>query len=128
MRDSQLSEAEPSYRRKRMPGPWSAKTLKAENRLYAGTGGVSAVSRTAGFQPAYRNQDTGETVISCFADGHPAPIHVFEGLPFHWVTERDENGGVIRVSASVVAGFVRDGVFYTRKAAAAAISAEETTP
>ena len=126
MRDSQPSDSGPSFKRRRTSGPWSAKTLKAENRMYAGTGGVSAGSRASGFQPGYYNCDTGEIVISRFADGRPAPVHVLEGLPAHWVEARGERGDDVRVSASVITGFVRDGIFYTRKAAAAAISSDES--
>ena len=92
--------------------------LQLQNALYQGTGGVSANYRAAGFAPAYRNEATGETVISRFASGIPAPVHVLEGLPEQWVTQRGADGCVCRISTSVIAGFMRDGIFYTREEAA----------
>jgi hypothetical protein len=56
--------------------------------------------------------------ISCFADGRPAPIHLLDGLPADWVTVRGAGGRVLAVKASVVAGFIRGGRFYTRAQAA----------
>ncbi len=98
--------------------------LQSQNELYAGTGGISQNNRAAGFVPAYRNAATGQTVVSRFADGRPAPVHVLEGLPREWIAARDEQGTACRALASVVAGFVRDGVFYTRDAAARLVAKE----
>lgn len=100
--------------------------LRAQNASYAGTAGVSLNNRGAGFVPAYRNTSTGQTVISRFADGKPSPVHVLEGLPDDWVAERAATGEVRQVSAHVVAGFVRDGVFYTREAAARMVAEDKT--
>jgi hypothetical protein len=49
-----------------------------------------------------------------------APIHLLCGLPDEWVVTRDSAGCVSSVKASVVAGFLRDGRFYTRQQAAQA--------
>lgn len=98
--------------------------LQFQNAAYAGTGGVSRNNRGAGFLPAYQNLLTGEAVLSRFADGSPAPVHVLEGLPGEWVAARDDCGHVRRVCDSIVAGFVRDGVFYTREAAAQLVASE----
>jgi hypothetical protein len=100
---------------------WDHGEIRRQNRDFAGTGGVSAGNRDGRFQPAYRHSLTGKTVLSCFADGRPAPVHLLEGLPAAWVVGRDDQGAVIRVDGCVVAGFMRDGEFYTREAAAAAI-------
>ena len=98
-------------------GPLSEFTLRLENLEYQGTAGVSRNNHDAGFRPAYRNIRTGQTVISCFANGEPAPVHVLEGLPDDWVVARGPDGGVTRVCATVIAGFVRDGRFFSREAA-----------
>ena len=124
MREPQTDGAELINKRRKLSGPWSAKRLETENRIYAGTGGVSAGNACAGFRPAYFNESTCETVLSRFADGRLAPIHVLEGLPESWVAMRDEQGAALEVCPEVVAGFMRDGVFYTRKAAAAALSGD----
>ena len=96
--------------------------LDNQNARYAGTGGVSFNNRQAGFSPAYLNTDTGEMVVSCFADGSPAPVHVLDGLPGDWVAVRGDDGGVSSAVSSVVAGFTRHGVFYTRADAARLVS------
>ena len=58
-------------------------------------------------------------------DVHPRCVHVradvlhlLVGLPEEWVTGRDENGHIVAVRDTIVAGFVRDEVFYTREEAA----------
>ena len=92
--------------------------LRAQNVAYQATGGVSRNNRAAGFLPGYCNVSTGEAVISCFADGSPSPVHLLDGLPDAWVAERDASGRVRQTVPMVVAGFIRDGCFYTREAAA----------
>lgn len=96
-------------------GQLSNDELHSQNQEFIGTKGVSEENQEAGFRPAYRHAETGEAMISCFSDGTPAPVHVLEGLPATWVTARDSNGKVTRVSSAVVAGFLRNGIFYTRE-------------
>ena len=96
-------------------------TLKQENRRFAGTGGVSQGNHHRRFQPAFRDTTTGRTELARFADGRPAPMHLLDGLPHEWITELDQAGRVRAVIQSVVSGFVRDGIFYTREQAAAAL-------
>ena len=100
--------------------------LLTQNRAFLGSGGVSQQNRHAGFVPAYKNLQTGVAVISRFADGRPAPVHVLEGLPDEWVASRDRHGNIRRLFASVIAGFVREGSFYTREAAARIIEEEKS--
>jgi hypothetical protein len=92
----------------------SSDELAEDNRRFANTAGISPNYRSAGFVPAYRDDASGRIAESTFADGRPAPIHVLDGLPAEWVMERDQRGRVVKVIATVVAGFVRDGQFYTR--------------
>jgi hypothetical protein len=56
--------------------------------------------------------------VSRFANGTPAPIHILDGAPEEWVVARDPSGRVIAVKASVIAGFLHQGRFYTRAQAA----------
>jgi hypothetical protein len=96
-------------------------TLKKENQAFRGTAGVSENNRCAQFRPAFHDLATGRTVLARFADGRPAPMHLLDGLPREWVAEYDAAGRVRAIKDSVVAGFVRDGRFYTREQTAAAL-------
>lgn len=100
----------------------STQMLRSENRQFAGTGGISPQNRSQGLQPGFYDAESGQMTISCFADGSPAPIHVLDGIPAHWVTARHPDGRVLSVKASVVSGFIRDGRFYTRVQAAALVA------
>ena len=102
----------------------SSRYLQLETAIHRGTGGVSAENRQLGFRPAFRDTDTGQTYLSTFADGRPAPFHVLDGLPELLVLARDRHGRISRVLGTIVAGFLRDGAFYTRAEAAALVGEE----
>lgn len=97
--------------------------LQTQNMQFAGTGGISGNNRAAGFIPAYLNTATGEALASRFGDGRPAPVHVLDGLPDAWVAGRDARGCVTRTTSDVIAGFLFNGRFFTREAAAQALAA-----
>ncbi|MDX1606432.1 MAG: hypothetical protein R3202_09580 [Candidatus Competibacterales bacterium] len=103
--------------------PLSPADLARQNRQYQGTGGCSAENRECGFAPAFLDARTGRVHRSRFADGRPAPMHLLDGLPPELVQERSPGGRVTAVSTDLVAGFVRNGRFYTRAQAAAALDA-----
>ena len=67
-----------------------------------------------GFRPAYYDYSTCTTYLSRFADGSPAPVHLLDGLPEHLVAVREPGGRVLAVRPSLIAGFERNGFFYTR--------------
>lgn len=92
--------------------------LHNQARMFVGRGGVSEENRGFGFCPGFLNKESGEFVTCCNADGGPATVHVFDGLPAAWVALRDADGRAIAVKACIVAGFVRDGYFFTRDQAA----------
>ncbi|MFO1425084.1 MAG: hypothetical protein U1F70_15810 [Candidatus Competibacteraceae bacterium] len=92
--------------------------LEADNQLFAGTGGVSAENRCCGFTPGFLDRETGAIYCSCWADGRPAPFHALDGLPDHLVQGRDHGGHITAIKASVIAGFIYQGCFYTREQAA----------
>ena len=92
--------------------------LEAQNRFFKGTGGTSSENRDLGFVPAFLDRETGVVYRSCRADGSPSPIHLMDGLPEALVVARNTTGGVYAVKGSVVAGFIRNGRFYTREQAA----------
>ena len=98
--------------------------LRRQNDVLRGTGGVSAGNHSLGFVPAFLDSDTGRIYQSRFRDGRPAPCHLLEGLPGDVCVERDSSGRTIAVKATVVAGFARDGCFYTREQARLAVAGE----
>lgn len=93
--------------------------LEHENLRHRGTAAVSAENRSLGFQPAFVDHETHAIYLSRFGDGRPAPFHVLDGLPRELVLSRRACGRVAAAKSSLVAGFVRDGRFYTREEAAA---------
>jgi hypothetical protein len=101
-----------------MSPPLTKSRIRRENLAFAGTGGVSAENRCERFEPAFRDEATGRVEVSRFSDGNPAPMHLMDGLPEDWVDTRDENGRACSLKHTIVAGFVRDGAFYTREEAA----------
>ena len=101
-----------------MKQPLSYTALHQENRRFAGSGGVSRENRAHGFVPAFHDTRSQRTVLSRFANGATAPLHLLEGLPEEWVVARDPAGRVTAVKDSVIAGFLRQGKFYTREQAA----------
>jgi hypothetical protein len=101
---------------------YSSFDLVRENMIMRGTGGRSEENREAGFTPAFIDIDTGLVYRSCTASGSPASIHLLDGLPEHLIVARNTSGRVVAVKNSVVAGFTRDGEFYTREQAADALS------
>ena len=98
----------------------SEELLKQENELHEGTRGRSQENRDLGFRPAFLDFQTQVIYPSRFADGRPAPIHVLDGLPDEVIVDRAASGRVVAAKASIISGFVRNGFFYTRSAAAKA--------
>lgn len=96
--------------------------LARQNRVYAKTGGVSQHNASAGFRPAFIDTDTGIIYLSCNCEGSPAPFHCLDGLPAELIVRRDACGRVKAVKPSVVAGFERDGRFYSREQAAQSLA------
>ncbi len=105
-------------------GAMTELTLQLENRRYCGTGGVSSNGRAAGFSPAFMDLETRAVYPSCFADGRMAPFHILDGLPDELVLARSACGRVAAIKPSVISGFVRAGLFYTRDEAAALVGAD----
>jgi hypothetical protein len=97
---------------------YTTSMLQQENREYCGFGAVSRESRCYGLSPAFLDSDTGRVLPSRFSDGRLAQVHVLDGLPEDVVVTRGGSGRVVAVKGSIVAGFVRDGQFYTREEAA----------
>jgi len=96
--------------------------LTIENSRYRGTGGVSSRNGGAGFRPAFMDAGTRAVYLSRFADGRTAPFHILDGLPDELVLERRASGRVAAAKPSVISGFERAGLFYTRDEAAALVA------
>ena len=101
-------------------------TLEKENLEFLGTPGVSHENCDSGFIPAFYDKETGQVEISRFPNGQPAPMHMIEGLPENWIVDRDATSKATAIKQSVVAGFVREGCFFTRcQAAEMALAAKK---
>ena len=92
--------------------------LQRENDEHAATGSTSRQAAHLGFTPAFFDFATCTVYPSRFADGRPAPFHILDGLPEAAVVDRAPSGRVVSAKATLIAGFVRGGFFYTRRAAA----------
>ena len=73
-----------------------------------------------GFLPAFLDFASQRIYPSRFADGRISHAHEIAGLPSELVADRADSGRVIRLKATVIAGYVRHGFFYTCAAAARA--------
>ena len=92
--------------------------LDLENVRYHGTGGVSQ-NRSCGFWPAFIDTQTRAVYLSRFTDGRLAPFHILDGLPDELVLARNPGGRAVIVKASLVSGFICEGLFYSRDEATA---------
>jgi hypothetical protein len=101
-----------------MNGLLTSYRLHRQNVEFRGTGGLSSANRSLGFAPAFLDLETGEVYPSRFTDGRSAPCHLLEGIPEALWLARDGRGRPTAVKASLVAGFFRQGRFYTRAEAA----------
>ena len=93
--------------------------LERENGAYRGSGGVSEGRREDCFRPAFRDQETGTVYLSRYPNGHVATFHTLDGLPDEVVAARCANGNVSKTKNTLVSGFLKYDIFYTRQEAAA---------
>ncbi len=99
-------------------GAMTCQTLREQNQQFKGTGGISQENCSVGFVPAFQDCRTGAVYRAQLSDGRHAPVHVMDGLPSKLVLKISDSGRVVALIDSVVAGFLRDGHFYTRREAA----------
>jgi hypothetical protein len=66
-----------------------------------------------GFMPAFMDIHNLEVHLSAYKDGNPAVVHILEGLPASWVSEWGHDGQAVALKTGVIAGFMRNGRFYT---------------
>ena len=100
--------------------------LRRENTTHLGTGGRSQENASLGFRPAFLDFETQTIYPSRFADGRLAPFHLLDGLPDEVVADRLPCGRVTSAKATLISGFMRNGYFYSRAAAAKAAAEWQT--
>ena len=100
--------------------------LVLETQMYRGTGGASQGNGEFGFIPAFMDTTHGDVYLSRCSDGHPAKIHLLDGLPDHLIVSRHEDGRVKAVNKSVISGFILNEIFFTRDEAADFVSEKST--
>jgi hypothetical protein len=96
---------------KRLTEMWNAIGSKLHPRLELS----AASAMKLGFRPAFLDYATMSIYPSRFADGRPAPFHCRNTLPDEAIAARMPSGAVL-TKDTVLAGFERDGFFYTPRA------------
>ena len=99
-------------------GAMTRQSLREQNQQFKGSGGISQENCSVGFVPAFQDSRTGGIYRSRFLDGRQAPVHVMDGLPSKLALKISDSGRVVALIDYVIAGFLRDGHFYTRREAA----------
>jgi hypothetical protein len=102
-----------------MQNALSQNELKFQNIVWRGTGALSAENRDQGFTPAFLDTERKEIYLSRHANGDVATVHILDGLPEHLRLSGETSATASKAKSNVIAGFVRDGKFYTREEAAA---------
>jgi hypothetical protein len=97
-----------------MPGTQSTSLSWIPPKTYREIPEMAGGPAVLGFLPAFQHLDTGEIHLSVEEDGGLAAVHLLDGLPDHWVDERDVEGRIIALKAGIIAGYMRQGCFYTR--------------
>ena len=92
---------------------WLSKTLVMQAAMEHRREALQAI----GFRPAYFDYTTCALHLARHADGRPAEDHVLDGLPDDAVAVRSDCGKVVAAKATLIAGFERNGFFYTPSAA-----------
>lgn len=101
-----------------MSRPMTEHVLRQENLAYIDSGGVSANAQKVHLVPAFQDVETGRIEIARMQNGCPAAMHLIVGLPEEWAVNHDLSGQISALKATIIAGFVRENVFYTREQAA----------
>lgn len=74
-----------------------------------------------GFTPAYLDASTLEIYPARDATGRHTKLHCLEGLPPDVVWSRSERGEVLVVKPTLLAGYVRQGFYFSRSATLRAV-------
>ena len=87
-------------------------------RRQCGNPGMPGQNPLSSFPGLFHQSRNGTVYQSRFSDGRHAPVHVMAGLPSKLALKISATGRVVALIDSVVAGFLRDGHFYSRREAA----------
>ena len=87
-----------------------------------GIASVTVLGASLGFRPAFLDFATQTLHPSCYASGEPAPFHTYEGLPEGAIADRLASGRAVAAKVTVIAGFERNGFFYSPASVARAIA------
>lgn len=90
-----------------------------------GTGDPRNELQNGGCYPAFYDPETRTVMLSRFANGATAAVHVTDGLPEDWIIRGDATGAVARIKDSIIAGFLSNGHFYTREEASGTVGNED---
>lgn len=77
------------------------------------SGAWSRSALVRGFRPAFRHELSGEIRLSRTVDGTLASEHLLDGLPSHWIAERDHMGRALALVREIRAGYLRGVEFWT---------------
>jgi len=88
--------------------------LLQENECFSNTGGTRDNNRYPGFQPAFRNDFTGDVTLPRFSDGSRAPLHLLACQPDDVARQRTAAGEISAIKGSAISGLVNEKYFYTR--------------
>ena len=66
-----------------------------------------------GFMPAFKNLIDQQIHLSKDRNGDLSVMHLFDGLPESWISEKDDTGIALTLKAGIIAGFMRNAEFYT---------------
>ncbi len=66
-----------------------------------------------GFMPAFKDLRNEQIHLSVDQQGELSVMHMIDHLPDQWVDERDDRGRPVSLKAGIIAGFMRNGQFYT---------------
>lgn len=66
-----------------------------------------------GFLPAFRHLETGEVRLCRMENGQISRDHLLDGLPEHWIVDRDAGGRPSALVYAIEPGFMRGAEFWT---------------
>lgn len=91
----------------------SQSLIAQQQGAYDQLGGAIFTDVSFGFMPAFKDLKTEEIHLSVYHSGELAVVHVLDNLPQNWVDEWGEDGHAISLKHGIIAGFMRNGDFYT---------------
>lgn len=81
--------------------------------VYHQFNGVVFSDISFGFMPAFKSLKDQQIHLSIDQDGDLSVMHLFDGLPDYWIKEKDDLGMALTLKDEIIAGFMRNGEFYT---------------